>query len=45
MKRRYDDVFAAASLLAKGCRYHHTWREDGLSDHAPIEVDFDYQTE
>ena len=46
MERRYDHVFAAASLHAKGCRYHHhAWREDGLSDHAPIEVDLDYQTE
>jgi len=24
-----------------GARYHHDWRERGLSDHAPLEADLD----
>jgi exonuclease III len=37
---RFDHIFASAALQAITCRYWHEWREDGLSDHAPIEADF-----
>lgn len=37
---RLDHVFASAALGAKRCAYLHAFREDGLSDHAPLEVDF-----
>lgn len=37
---RLDHVFASATLGAKRCAYLHPFREDGLSDHAPLEVDF-----
>ena len=38
--RRYDHVFASRRLDASACRYLHVWREQGLSDHSAIEVDF-----
>jgi exodeoxyribonuclease-3 len=38
---RLDHVFASAELRAVRCVYHHAWRDDGLSDHAAIEADFD----
>jgi exonuclease III len=38
--RRFDHVFAASELDARECRYLHEFRTSGLSDHAPIEVDF-----
>jgi endonuclease/exonuclease/phosphatase family metal-dependent hydrolase len=38
--RRFDHVFASASLRATECVYLHHFREQGLSDHAPIEVVF-----
>jgi hypothetical protein len=28
------------TLNARGCRYLHDFREKALSDHSPIEVDF-----
>lgn len=37
---RYDHVFASRSLNAVECAYLHSFREEGLSDHCPIEVDF-----
>ena len=39
--RRFDHVFASASLNARTCEYIHGWREEGLSDHSPIEVYFE----
>ena len=38
--RRFDHVFASRVLRAIACRYLHTLRDRGLSDHSPIEVDF-----
>jgi hypothetical protein len=38
--RRFDRVFASTALNARGCRYLHEFRQKGLSDHSPIEVDF-----
>lgn len=39
--RRFDHVFASASLKPVACRYLHTFREKRLSDHSPIEVCFE----
>ena len=38
--RRYDHVFASRRLTPTACRYLHAWREQRLSDHSAIEVDF-----
>jgi exonuclease III len=38
--RRFDHVFASRRLHAVRCQYLHAFREMGLSDHSPIEVDF-----
>jgi exodeoxyribonuclease-3 len=35
---RLDHVFAAG-VKPVAARYHHDWRERGLSDHAPLEAD------
>jgi exonuclease III len=39
--RRFDHVFASQCLNATTCTYLHELREQGLSDHAPIEVCFE----
>lgn len=39
--RRFDHVFASRHLNAIACTYLHTLREQGLSDHAPIEACFE----
>lgn len=39
--RRFDHVFASRRLNANACTYLHTLREQGLSDHAPIEARFE----
>ncbi len=39
--RRFDHVFASRRLNATVCTYLHTLREQGLSDHAPIEACFE----
>jgi endonuclease/exonuclease/phosphatase family metal-dependent hydrolase len=39
--RRFDHVFASSALRARECRYLHSWREEGLSDHSAIEAVFD----
>jgi exonuclease III len=39
--RRFDHVFASRRLAVHACRYVHALRESGLSDHSPIEVDFE----
>ena len=41
---RLDHVFAAQALNPIRCRYLHPWREQGLSDHAAMEVLFRYNT-
>jgi endonuclease/exonuclease/phosphatase family metal-dependent hydrolase len=39
--RRYDHVFASASMEPRSCEYLHAWRkEQRLSDHSPILVEF-----
>jgi len=35
---RLDHVFAAG-LEVEAAAYHHAWRDDGLSDHSPLEAD------
>jgi exonuclease III len=35
---RLDHVFAAG-LTVEAAVYHHAWRDDGLSDHSPLEAD------
>ena len=37
---RIDHIFCSAELNAIGCRYHHAWRDAGLSDHSALEADF-----
>ncbi len=39
--RRFDHVFASRSLSPVGCTYLHELRDQGLSDHAPIEARFE----
>jgi endonuclease/exonuclease/phosphatase family metal-dependent hydrolase len=36
---RLDHIFASEELRAASAAYHHAWRERGLSDHSPLEVD------
>jgi endonuclease/exonuclease/phosphatase family metal-dependent hydrolase len=38
--RRYDHVFASASLNTTACQYLHEFRERALSDHSAIEAVF-----
>lgn len=38
--RRFDHVFASRSLGPRACHYLQEALDQGLSDHAPIEVDF-----
>jgi exonuclease III len=37
---RLDHLFASDDLEVLGARYHHDWRDEDLSDHAALEVDF-----
>jgi exonuclease III len=37
---RLDHIFASAELQPLRCRYHHAWRDEGLSDHSALEADF-----
>jgi endonuclease/exonuclease/phosphatase family metal-dependent hydrolase len=39
-RRRFDHILASGSLGAVSCKYLHDLREQGLSDHAPIEAVF-----
>jgi endonuclease/exonuclease/phosphatase family metal-dependent hydrolase len=39
--RCFDHVFASRLLKATGCRYLEEFRKRDLSDHSPIEVEFD----
>jgi exonuclease III len=36
---RLDHLFASAELEPAAARYHHAWRDDGLSDHSALEAD------
>jgi exonuclease III len=36
---RLDHLFAEKQLQPVAAMYHHEWREHGLSDHSPLEVD------
>jgi exonuclease III len=36
---RLDHIFASAELRIDAARYHHAWRDDGLSDHSALEAD------
>jgi exodeoxyribonuclease III len=36
---RLDHLFASPELRPVAAVYHHPWREEGLSDHSPLEVD------
>lgn len=38
---RLDHVFASAELALIACRYHHEWRDRGLSDHSALEADLE----
>ncbi len=38
---RLDHTFLSAALLPQACQYHHTWREQGLSDHSALETDLE----
>ena len=36
---RLDHLFTSAELEPAACTYHHTWRDEGLSDHSALEAD------
>lgn len=36
---RLDHLFASEQLRPTAARYHHAWRDAGLSDHSALEVD------
>lgn len=36
---RLDHLFTSPQLRATACRYHHEWRDAGLSDHSALEAD------
>jgi exonuclease III len=38
---RLDHLFASPELRPVACRYHHDWRDDGLSDHSALEADLE----
>ena len=38
---RIDHLFCSWELRPRSCTYHHAWREDGLSDHAPLEAELE----
>jgi exonuclease III len=39
---RLDHTFLSPGLFPLACRYHHQWREQGLSDHSALETDLGY---
>jgi exonuclease III len=41
---RLDHVFASPQLHPVGARYHHEWRDNGLSDHSALEVELELET-
>ena len=42
--RRFDHMFCSRELVITGCEYLHGVREDGLSDHSALELDFEFGT-
>ena len=42
---RLDHLFASADLRPLAAHYHHAWRDDGLSDHAALEVELARESE
>jgi exonuclease III len=40
---RLDHLFASAELRPVSCRYHHAWRDAGLSDHSALEAELEHQ--
>jgi exonuclease III len=38
---RLDHTFLSDGLVPLACRYHHEWREQGLSDHSALETDIE----
>ncbi len=40
--RRFDHAFCSRALQITRCEYLHDMRESGLSDHAPLELDFEF---
>lgn len=38
---RLDHLFASEALRPTAARYHHDWRDEGLSDHSALEVDLE----
>ena len=36
---RLDHLFTSAELEPVAARYHHAWRDAGLSDHSALEAD------
>lgn len=36
---RLDHLFVSAELEPIACSYHHSWRDEGLSDHSALEAD------
>jgi exodeoxyribonuclease III len=38
---RLDHLFCSSELRPVASVYHHDWREDGLSDHSPLEVELE----
>ena len=36
---RLDHLFTSAELEPVACSYHHSWRDEGLSDHSALEAD------
>jgi exonuclease III len=39
-RRRFDHIFASKELNPQNCEYIHSFREEGLSDHSPLEIIF-----
>lgn len=42
MGRRFDHVYASRNFRPVSCQYLHELREQGLSDHSPVEVCFGF---
>ena len=42
---RLDHLFTSAELEPVACRYHHSWRDEGLSDHSALEADITRSSE
>ena len=36
---RLDHLFTSPELEPTNCVYHHSWRDEGLSDHSALEAD------